>query len=459
MRREIVFAHEDFDNLRRHLLRTESVEQAAFLVCGVSQTSKRLALLVREVLPVPATGFLAQESLRLSIAPEFTNRILKRCRAERRAVVLCHSHPFSTSAAHYSWTDDEGERILFDSFHQRVPGLPHASLLFTQSSLTGRFWSKEGELHPVDFVRIVGEHVQILDPKAESAERKTKRPSPEHSRQVLFVGEQGQWAIRSARVFIIGVGGTGSVVFEMLLRLGVEEITIIDPDKVEASNLSRILGSVRRDIGRPKVEALSEWASEVNPNVRVRSVIGSITDQTTALELRDADFIFCCTDNHWSRAVLNQLSYQYLVPVIDMGVQLVVESGRLTHAAGKVVRLGPGFPCLWCYGDITSERVMEENLPPADRARLAREGYVRGLDVPHPSVVTFNTSVSSAAVTEFLKAITRTPGFEPAVVRLNFDFLAGNVRRATADRAPNCVCAETAFKALGDLERLPVATK
>src|SRR2546428_12715650 len=172
MRREIVFAHEDFDNLRRHLLRTESVEQAAFLVCGVSQTRKRLALLVREVVPVPATGFLAQESLRLSIAPEFTNRILKRCRAERRAVVLCHSHPFSNSAAHYSWTDNEGERILFESFHQRVPRLQHASLLFSKTSLIGRFWSKEGKLHPVNFVRIVGEQVRILDLTAESGGRK-----------------------------------------------------------------------------------------------------------------------------------------------------------------------------------------------------------------------------------------------------------------------------------------------
>src|SRR5207245_10649144 len=116
-------------------------------------------------------------------------------------------------------------------------------------------------------------------------------------------------------------------------------------------------------------------------------------------------------------------------------------------------------PGCWCHGNSTPEGVMEEKLLPADRARLAREGYVRGLDVPNPSVVTFNTSVSSAAVTEFLKAITRTPGFEPAVVRLNFDFLAGNVRRATAERAPNCVCCEHAFKALGDLERLPVATK
>src|SRR2546426_10684341 len=457
MQREIVFANEDFVSLRRHLLQSESVEQAAFLICGVSQTRKRLALLVREVLPVPATGFLAQESLRLSISPEFTNRILKRCRAERRVVVLCHSHPFSRSAAHYSWTDNEGERILFDSFHQRVPGLPHASLLFTQSSLTGRFWSKEGKCHTLDLVRIVGEEVQVLDLTAESGGRKTDAPSPEHSRQALLFGERGQRAIKSARVFIVGVGGTGSVVFEMLLRLGVEEITIVDPDKVEASNLSRILGSVGGDIGRPKVEVLAERAGGVNPRAGVRSVIGSITDQTTASELRDADFIFCCTDNHWSRAVLNQMSYQYLVPVIDMGVQLVVESGKLTHAAGKVVRLGPGFPCLWCYGDITAERVMEENLPPAERTKLAREGYVRGLDLPNPSVVTFNTSVASAAVTEFLKAVTRTPGFESTVVRLNFDFLTGSVRRAAANRAPNCVCADTAFKALGDLERLPVA--
>src|SRR5207302_11351617 len=112
------------------------------------------------------------------------------------------------------WTDNERERILFDSFHHRVPKLPHASLLFTQSSLTGRFWSEEGNCHALDFVRIVGEEVQVLDLTAESGERKTGAPSPEHSRQALLFGEQGQRAIMSARVFIVGVGGTGSVVFE-----------------------------------------------------------------------------------------------------------------------------------------------------------------------------------------------------------------------------------------------------
>lgn len=454
MQREIVFGIKDYDSLRGHLLQSESMEQAAFLVCGLSRTRTRLRLLVREVVPVPSSGFLVQEQLRLSIAPQFTNRILKRCREERRVVVLCHSHPFSEAAPRYSWSDDQGERILFDSIHQRVPNLPHASLLLTRTSITGRFWLKNGRMRPFDSIRIVGGQLKTMRVGGGSR-RRSKLSSPDHARQILLFGEEGQQTIRSSRVGIVGAGGTGSVVFEMVLRLGVGEITIVDPDRVSSSNLSRILGSARHDVGRPKVEVLAAWASNVNPSVRVRASQGSITDSATALGLRDVDVIFCCTDNHWSRAVLNQFSYQYLIPTIDMGVQLVVEDGKVAHASGKVVRLGPGFPCLWCYGDISSDRIMEENLPAGEREKLAREGYVRGLDLPNPSVITFNTSVSSAAVTEFLKILKGGIDTEPAA-RLNFDFLSGSVRRATANRAPNCVCADTAVKALGDLQSLPV---
>ena len=53
----------------------------------------------------------------------------------------------------------------------------------------------------------------------------------------------------------------------------------------------------------------------------------------------ESDFIFCCTDTHASRAVLNQLSYQYLIPCIDMGAGMHVSKGVLDEIAGRVQML------------------------------------------------------------------------------------------------------------------------
>ncbi len=455
MQRTLVFAESDFEQLRHHLLASEDTENAAFLVCGVSQTPKQIILLVREVVPVTPEGFQTQESLRLTIAPEFTNRVLKRCRSERRSVVLCHSHPFAEGGISYSKVDNEGELLLFRNFYERIPDLPHASLLFGKDVVTGRFWGYDGTMFPVDRIDVIGRAIEFIAPYGSRGRSGPGPNAPMYDRQVRTFGEAGQALLRSLRVAIVGAGGTGSAVFEQLVRLGVGEILVVDDDLVEDSNLSRIIGSTRGDIARPKVEVLANWAAKVNPHVTVIAVKDTIFNEDAALLLREADAVFCCTDNHWSRAILNQLSYQYLKPVIDMGIQLVVEDGALVHGAGKVVRLGPGFPCLWCYGDISPEMVAEENLPPEERAKLAQEGYVRGMNIPNPSVITFNLSVASAAVTEFLKMVTGLADENLVAGRLNFDLLSGVVRRATAIQRVDCICDPSHVKALGDLERLP----
>jgi hypothetical protein len=254
---------------------------------------------------------------------------------------------------------------------------------------------------------------------------------------------------------VVGAGGTGSAVLEQLARLGVRNITIIDPDIVEMSNLSRLWGSRPDDARnkRPKVEVLAQHLRAISPGVEVRAIQASVTRQSVIAELRDRDVVFGCTDNHWSRAVLNRFAHQYLVPLVDMGVRLDARDGVVSAAAGQVTLAGAGLSCLRCSQVIDAERVRVESMPDQERAALMREGYVAGSHDPAPSVISLNTTVAGIAVTSALSLFVNLTGAAPAP-GLRYDARTGTTFVVATRHDALCdVCsAEAGVIALGDLQ-------
>jgi molybdopterin-synthase adenylyltransferase len=186
-------------------------------------------------------------------------------------------------------------------------------------------WSRPA----LDRVRVVGDHIRLL-------------PPPPHVqigdkvvRQVLAWGEGGQRGLATAEVAVIGVGGTGSQITVQLAHLGVGALILVDPDRVEASNLSRLVGAVQGDIGRPKVEVLADAARAINPSAAVQAVPASVLDVDPAL-LAMADVVVCATDGHGSRALLTELAQQY--------------SSRSSTSASRLcpVRVAPAAGCGCC---------------------------------------------------------------------------------------------------------------
>ncbi len=92
-----------------------------------------------------------------------------------------------------------------------------------------------------------------------------------YARQIMLaeVGEAGQRKLLGARVLVIGAGGLGSALISYLAAAGVGTIGIIDPDRVELSNLARQIIHETGDIGRLKVESASDRVAEINPEVKV----------------------------------------------------------------------------------------------------------------------------------------------------------------------------------------------
>ncbi len=92
------------------------------------------------------------------------------------------------------------------------------------------------------------------------------------SRTALLIGENGVERLKKSRVAVFGVGGVGSYAVEALARLGVGNLTLVDPDMVAESNLNRQLIALHSTIGKYKVDAARERVLDINPEAEVEAL-------------------------------------------------------------------------------------------------------------------------------------------------------------------------------------------
>lgn len=123
------------------------------------------------------------------------------------------------------------------------------------------------------------------------------------------VGAQGQTKIKQAKVLCVGAGGLGSPAITYLTAAGIGELGIIDPDKVEASNLQRQILHSTATIGQPKVKSAAKWVNENNPHVNVVTYQERLTADNALNIISQYDIIIDGTDNFNSRYLINDACF------------------------------------------------------------------------------------------------------------------------------------------------------
>jgi proteasome lid subunit RPN8/RPN11 len=380
-------------------------------------------LLARHLSVIPEAAYAIRQRDRIRIDPLAFNRLVRPARDQGLSVFTVHTHP-GTNEPWFSTADDAGDSVLMPSLFAQMAG-PHGSLVVAGNTGTAciRAWTSADKIVPVTLYE-VGNGLRVTSSDDGSA--------VEHwyDRQRLALGKAGQRTLRRLHVAVVGLGGTGSVTFAQLVHLGVGEITVIDGDRVEDTNISRIFGSAVTDVGITwKVDVAARYAAAVGLGTKVNIIRGNLGTEVQTDSIAECDAVFSCVDAHLPRSLLNRLSYEKAVLLFDMGSAFRIKDETVTEAAGRVVVTGPGRPCLACWGHIDANRIRIESLPEEERISQAAEGYISGADVPQPSVMAFNTLVAGAAVVEFLRAVTQFAGVEDPPLRLGFDFAAGTVRR------------------------------
>ena len=141
-----------------------------------------------------------------------------------------------------------------------------------------------------------------------------------HLRQITlpWCGEEGQSRIRGAHVLVVGCGALGCASIEWLARAGVGQLTLVDRDVVEWSNLQRQQLFSERDAqaGSPKAEAAARRVKEIDSTIRVHACVEHVNSENAAFLARGVNVIVDGLDNIETRFVLNDLSVRDGIPYV-----------------------------------------------------------------------------------------------------------------------------------------------
>ena len=346
----IVFPEQLFTHMKSKLLNEENpLESSAIIFMNLAEKQGPPRFLVREVVVIPPEAYEVRTVTRIQLSSAFIGRMTKRALIAKQLLGFVHTHPLDISdSPQFSYTDDEGEDRLARFLKAKTGTNLHASVVLSKGGASARILGS----HEALALTSVGASVQQLTDISNK-----QQTSYRYDRQVRAFGREGQQILNQLRVGVVGAGGTGSAVIQSLALLGVRSYCLIDPDTVSNTNLNRLIGATSSDVNLPKVEVASRMIRSIQADADITVVQGDVTSLSVSKELLHMDFIFCCTDSHGSRSVLNQIAYQYLIPVIDMGISIRVQDGMISHITGRIQMLSPGLGCLVCGNLLDSNQV------------------------------------------------------------------------------------------------------
>ncbi len=419
-------------------------EVAGVLTARVISDTAGTTLLGRQLTPAPTGAYLDRRRDGLALRSSGWVPAVRRSHADDAMALFVHTHP--CGRAQFSRADDTVDELLSGPFTQ-LAGVPrYGSLVLAGSegrpSFAGRTWPAGGPRSPIDQLRIVGDRLTII-----GAEDVDDEVHGSFDRQVRMLGAAGQRRLARLRVGIVGAGGTGSAVAEQLVRLGAGTLVVVDDDVVTPTTIARGYGSSLADAGRPKVDVIAELASRVGLGTVIEAVHGNLRSVAVAQRLRHCDVVFSCVDGHAARVVLNRWAYAHLAPVIDVGVLVSSDAGRVTGVDGRVTWLSPGAACLLCRERIDASLAYAESLSPEERTALTRQGYAPALEEPQPSVVTYTSLVASYATTELLHRLFGLA--DPAPTEMIVRMADRSVRLNRRGPRPGCSCTQPALVGRG----------
>lgn len=133
---------------------------------------------------------------------------------------------------------------------------------------------------------------------------------------MVFTDEEKK-LIKNARVGVVGVGGTGGICSEQLVRGGVSNITLIDLDIFEMTNINRQHFCTISTIGMKKVDAGKERLKEINPFLNVKTFDEGINKDNAREIVSKLDFIVDASDNKSAHYPLHRVAKELKVPIIS----------------------------------------------------------------------------------------------------------------------------------------------
>lgn len=385
--------------LKSHLLPGDGKESVAIALCGRGESEGRHLWTVHRIIELPYKECIRSPDS-VTWPTKRLRAVLPEMAANGMSLLKIHSHPSGYRT--FSDRDDRADAELFEAVGRRLSGDHISAVILPNGEIFARLVNGNGLGGPIDRVSIVGDDLTFWD----SGRPAGGRDFDVRHRQMF--GDRTTNLLATLSIGVVGVSGTGSPTVEMLMRLGVRRITMIEPDKVENKNLNRIYGAKRSDSEKERNKAVMMQDHILACDLgTVVEICEERVDTPEAIALLSTcDVVFGCVDSIEGRDILNRIATFYSLPYFDLGVRLDADGkGGVTNVSAGIHYLYPGGSSLKSRGVYTEADLYAEYLNRTDPAFYEdqlRRGYIRGVRVDRPAVISINTAVAAAAVNELL---------------------------------------------------------
>lgn len=220
-------------------------------------------------------------------------------------------------------------------------------------------------------------------------------------RAELLFKEEGLTRLRNSNVLVVGLGGVGSFAAEFLARAGVGNMTIVDGDTVDITNINRQLPALHSTVGQPKVKIVGDRLMDINPELNLIRVEEFLSPER-AIEIvtPDFDYVLDCIDS------------------VTPKLNLIVAAKR--KKVKVISNMGAG-------GKLLSNKIVVKDISKTDvcplakniRKRLKKEGISSGVKAVYSLEHPDETSLKTTDGTNFKKSFYGTNSWMPALFGLH----------------------------------------
>ncbi len=245
-----------------------------------------------------------------------------------------------------------------------------------------------------------------------------------------FLGRHSQAIFENCVVGIVGLGGGGSIIVQQLAHIGFLNYVLYDNDIIEDTNLNRLVGATTQDVKhkRSKMIIAKRTIQRLQPTAHINA--NNSRWQDNPYPLRNCDIVFGCVDGFAERRDLEVCTRRYLIPYIDIGIDVNHIEPEPPVLGGQVILSMPGELCLSCVGFLTEER-------------LEKEAAKYGDAGDKPQVIWANGIVASTAIGIAIEILTGWTKVKEKIYYLSYDAAKGtmqpHVRLAYLGHRKGCI--------------------